>query len=62
MKGATLGEGDGSDKKGHGRHEGEYEKGESRRGFSSLIRLPFHSFHQWSLLASKVQDAFLGFV
>ena len=31
MKGATLGEGDGSDEEGHGRDEGEHEKGESRR-------------------------------
>ena len=31
MKGATLGKGDGSNKEGHGRDEGEHEKGESRR-------------------------------
>jgi len=62
MKGASLGEGDGSDEEGHGRDKGEHEKGESRRGFSSSNRLPFHGFHQWSPLASEVQDAFLGFV
>ena len=31
MKGATLGEGNGSDEEDHGRDEGEHEKGESRR-------------------------------
>ena len=31
MKGATLGDGDGSNEKGHGRDEGEYKKGKSCR-------------------------------
>ena len=31
MKSATLREGDGSNEEGHGRDEGEHEKGESRR-------------------------------
>ena len=62
MKGATLGEGDGPNEEGHGRDKGEHEKGKSRRGFSSLNRLPFHGFHQRSPLASEVQDAFLGLV
>ena len=31
MKGATLGEGDGSNEEGHGRDEGEHETGKSRR-------------------------------
>ena len=62
MKGATLGEGDGPDVKGHGRDEGEHEKGESRRGFSSPNKLPFHDIHHWSPFASEVQDAFLGLV
>ena len=60
MKGATLGEGDGSNEEGIGRDEGEREKGESRRGFSLSNRLLFHGFYQQSPLASKVQDAFLG--
>ena len=62
MKGTTLGEGDGSDEESHGQDEEEHEKGESRRGFSSSNRLHFHGFHQWSPLASEVQDAFLRFV
>jgi len=45
MKGTTLGERDGSDEEGHGRDEGEHEKGKSCRGFSSLNKLPFHDFH-----------------
>ena len=31
MKGATLGEEDGPDEEGHGRDEGEHEKGESHK-------------------------------
>ena len=31
MKGAILGKGDEPDEEGHGRDEGEHEKGESRR-------------------------------
>ena len=53
MKGATLGERDGSDEECYGWDEGEHEKSESCRGFSSPNRFPFHGFHQWSPFPSK---------
>ena len=34
----------------------------SYKGSSSPHRFPFHGFYQWSPFASKIQDAFLGFV
>ena len=58
----TLGEGDGPNEEGHGQDEGEHEKGESYRRFSSSNILPFYGFHQQSPLAFEVQDAFLGFI